>query len=166
MSLIRRTSSPLHGRFAAAALALLMAGGIACSGGGTGPDGRAARLLASGAAASFVYQYDDLRTEPLLAAGPVVADTLRLTADHYGQWRITYLEPPAFTARRVNEVEVFWNVFAGDSIIVSPSCGPPTALCDPLPPWKGRVIAGRALVLANPLQAAASSPRSYARVTR
>lgn len=166
MALARRIGNASRSMFAPLAL-LATAWSAACSSGSTDPVGESGQRLALATATTWVHQEEAPRTEPLLSAGPIVADTLRLAADQTGRWSITYMDVLDGATRHHNLIDVHWRMLAaGDSIVVSPTCGPPTSLCDPLPPWVGTISPAGMLVLVSTVQHPDDRPRAYARVAQ
>jgi hypothetical protein len=138
---------------------------IACSSGGsTEPAARIGSLQRQAAVAgTWVYQYEDLRSEPMLAGGPIVADSLHLSANLVGRWALTWIDPVDRATRRSGAISLVWAV-ARDTLFVTPTCEP-RELCDPIPGWYGTFAPDGRLVLLPSFRAQqVIAPRVYERV--
>ena len=140
---------------------------VACSrGGSTEPAAGIGALQRQAAVAgTWVYQQEDLRTEPQLAGGPIVADSLHLSANLVGRWALTWIDPVDRATRRTGAIALVWAV-ARDTLFVTPTCEP-RELCDPIPGWYGTFGPdGQLLLLPSFRTQQVGAPRVYERVSR
>jgi hypothetical protein len=129
------------------AAALLLAAALAsCDDDGVAPgEGPSSLRGAAERAGTWVLEVE---SEQASTPGQLVADTLRLHIDGDGRWTWISRDPLEPAALRRTEIVIGWNVDT-EAMHVTPRCEP-VALCDPLPPWTGRLLRdGRLFLVAN-----------------